>query len=82
MKEFTSSGDRFAEGGVTTTSAEKAEGEGGRPEGTRAGFEKGRGVNWETRSESESRGFYEADGLEMDRAREREERSHEKKKEG
>ena len=59
-------------------SAEKAEGEGGRPEGTGTGFERKTRVKWETRSERG--GFYETDGLEMDRPSERYEGRHEKKK--
>ncbi|KAG6394314.1 hypothetical protein SASPL_144898 [Salvia splendens] len=51
-----SSVDRLA----MSASAEKAEGEGGRPEGTGTGFERETRVKWETRFERG--GFYETDG--------------------
>lgn len=75
MNELSS--DRFATSVAVSASAEKADGEGGRPEGTRTGFGRNRGVKRE--SGFENRGFNEADGLEMDRARERKEGRHEKK---
>lgn len=67
---------RPAERGMASARAEKAGGKGGRPEGTGTGFEGARGVKRERRFEK--RGFTEADGLEMDRPRERKEGSHEK----
>lgn len=57
-------------------STEKAEGEGRRPEGTSSGFERRIGVRWEMGFED--RGFNQADGLEMDRPRERKEGRHDK----
>lgn len=75
MNELSS--DRFATSVTVSASAEKADGEGGRPEGTRTGFERNKGVKRE--SGFENRGFNEVDGLEMDRARDRKDGRHEKK---
>lgn len=63
--------------GRRSARTEKADGEGRRPEGTDSGFERRVGVRWEVGFEE--RGFRQADGLEMDRPREREKGSHYKK---